>query len=283
MRNEERLGTSQQETNRSTNSTTPPQQIQNLLNFPTSTEFVDLPSRGEFYAEDHPLHGQKQLEMKVMTTKEEDILLNANYIRNGVVIDKLLRSLMVDKSIKLDDLLIGDKNALVFAARASGLGHLYTAKVKCSKCDESTEVEHDLSDLATKDANTVDWISPTESGTFVVDLPKSKLKVEFKLLTGREEKDIDITVAKRKKHRLPVNHLLIRLQKIILSINGVSDSFQISSCLEAMPIMDSRRIRLAYDHVLPDIDTSFDFMCPFCDTEQEVGLPLTADFFWADS
>jgi hypothetical protein len=283
MRNEERLGTSPQETNRSTNSTSPPNQIQNLLSFPTSTEFVDLPSEGNFYPSDHRLHGATQIEMKVMTTKEEDILLNTNYIKNGIVIDKLLKSLIVDKSIRLEDLLIGDKNALVFAARASGLGHLYTAKVTCSNCAESTSIEHDLSDLSTKQARDVDWIASTDAGTFMVTLPKSKLKVEFKLLTGRGEKDIEVTISKRKKHRLPVNHLLLRLQKIIVSINEISDPLQISKCLEAMPIMDSRRIRLAYDHVLPDIDTSLEFVCPFCDTEQEVGLPLTADFFWADS
>ena len=283
MRNEEKLCSRLEETHRSTNSAPPPHQIQSLLNFPTTTEMVDLPSEGKFYPDGHPLHGCTQLELKVMTTKEEDILLNANYIKNGIVIDKLLKSLIVDKSVRLDDLLIGDKNALVFAARSSGLGNLYNAKSTCINCGESTDVEHDLNELATKEVRTVDWISESADGTFIVQLPKSGLNVEFKLLTGKEEKEIEATLSKRKKHRLPVNHLVLRLQKIIVSINGVTDSAQISACLEAMPILDSRRIRLAYDHVLPDLDTTFTHTCPLCDTEQEVGLPLTADFFWADS
>jgi hypothetical protein len=282
MRNEERLGTNPQPTNKSRKSASPPHQLQNILSFPTTTEFVDLPSEGEFYPPDHPLYEKKQIEMKVMTTKEEDILLNANYIKNGVVIDKLLSSLIMDKSIKINDLLIGDKNALVFAARSSGLGNIYTAKATCGECGESTDTEHDLSEMGKKEPKEVDWIDKTENGTFVVTLPKSEFKVEFKLLLGKEEIAIDNTIAKRKKRRLPVNNLIIRMQKIIVSINEVTDHHQIVSCLESMPIMDSRRIRLAYEHVLPDVNTSFNYVCPFCDAEQEVGLPLSADFFWAN-
>ena len=177
MRNEEKLGSRLEETHRSTNSAPPPHQIQSLLNFPTTTEMVDLPSEGKFYPDGHPLHGCTQLELKVITTKEEDILLNANYIKNGIVIDKLLKSLIVDKSVRLDDLLIGDKNALVFAARSSGLGNLYNAKSTCINCGESTDVEHDLNELATKEVRTVDWISESADGTFIVQLPKSGLNV----------------------------------------------------------------------------------------------------------
>ena len=282
MRNEERLGINQESITTPHAAATAAISTATILNFPTTTELVDLPSEGEFYPENHPLYEKKQIEMKVMTTKEEDILLNANFIKNGVVIDKLLASLIVDKAIKIDDLLIGDKNALVFASRASGLGNIYSAKTTCAECEESTDTEHDLSELGTKTPKEVDWITKTDHGTFMVALPKSKLNVEFKLLLGREEKQIEKQVAKRKKHRLPVNNLIIRMQKIVISINGVTDHHQIASCLEAMPIMDSRKIRLAYDHVLPDINTTFNYVCPFCDSEQEVGLPLTADFFWAN-
>jgi hypothetical protein len=46
------------------------------LKFPT--EMVDLPSKGLFYPESHPLASGK-VEMKYMTAKEEDILTNQNF------------------------------------------------------------------------------------------------------------------------------------------------------------------------------------------------------------
>ncbi len=85
------------------------------------SEIVDLPSKGLLYAEDSPLKSGT-IEMKYMTAKEEDILTNQNYIQRGVVIDKLLQALIVDKKINYNELLTGDKNALLVAARILGYG-----------------------------------------------------------------------------------------------------------------------------------------------------------------
>ena len=129
MRNEDRLGVGLEDDHHSKNSPSPPQQTQGIISFPAPTEFVDLPSGGEYYLEGHPLHGKEKIEIKMMTAKEEDILLNENYLRSGVVIDKLLNSVLVDRTIKLDDLVIGDKNALLFATSISGLGAEYSANL----------------------------------------------------------------------------------------------------------------------------------------------------------
>ena len=88
------------------------------------TEIIDLPTKGLLYPEDSPLSSGK-IEMKYMTAKEEDILTNQNYIKRGVVIDKLVQSLIIDKSVKYSDLFSGDKNALLIAARILGYGELY--------------------------------------------------------------------------------------------------------------------------------------------------------------
>ena len=61
------------------------------------TEMVELPSKGYFYFDGHPLSSGK-VEVKYMTAKEEDILTSQNLIQQGVVIDKLMQSLIVDKS-----------------------------------------------------------------------------------------------------------------------------------------------------------------------------------------
>ena len=88
------------------------------------TEQVTLPSKGLLYPEDSPLR-KGTIEMKYMTAREEDILSNQNYIENGTVIDKLLKSLIVTPGINYNDLLIGDKNALLVAARILGYGADY--------------------------------------------------------------------------------------------------------------------------------------------------------------
>jgi hypothetical protein len=92
--------------------------------FKFPTELVDLPSKGLLYPKDHPLSSGK-VELKYMTAKEEDILTNQNYLKDGTVIDKLLQSLIVTK-FNYDDLLVGDKNSILIAARVLGYGKDYT-------------------------------------------------------------------------------------------------------------------------------------------------------------
>ena len=76
------------------------------------TEKVSLPSKGLLYPKESPL-SSGEIEMKYMTAKEEDILTNSNFIKNGTVIDKLLQSMIVTP-INYDELLVGDKNAILF-------------------------------------------------------------------------------------------------------------------------------------------------------------------------
>jgi hypothetical protein len=95
---------------------------ENKFKFPT--EMVDLPSKGLIYPEDSPL-AEGKIEMKYMTAREEDILTNQAYIKQGTVLDKLLQSLIITK-INYDDLILGDKNALFIAARVLGYGKDYT-------------------------------------------------------------------------------------------------------------------------------------------------------------
>jgi len=93
------------------------------MSFNLPTETIELPSKGLVYPEGHPL-SEGTIEIKYMTAKEEDILTNQNYIQNGTVLDKLLKSLIVTK-FNYDDLLIGDKNAIMIAARILGYGADY--------------------------------------------------------------------------------------------------------------------------------------------------------------
>ena len=136
--------------------TTPPEETTGLkqpslegggLKFITPTEFVELPSKGLFYPDDHPLFNQEVIEIKHMTTKEEDILTSVALLKKGLALDRMLESIIVDKRIKTDNLLVGDKNALLVAARAHGYGAAYETAITCPRCDATQDYSFDLSAL----------------------------------------------------------------------------------------------------------------------------------------
>ena len=161
------------------------------------TELVELPSKGKLYPEGHPLRSGT-IEMKYMTAKEEDILTNQSYIKQGIVLDKLFKALIMTK-VNYNDILLCDKNAIMIAARILGYGKDYTIKVTNPAGDE---IEHvvDLTDLKDKE---IDWslISEGET-TFPFTLPTSKKQVKIKLLTQGEQNKIDAEIkslAKLKK------------------------------------------------------------------------------------
>ena len=154
------------------------------------TEVVSLPSQGRFYNEGHPLHNKTTLEIRYMTAKEEDILSSRTLIKEGVAVDRMLQNLLVDKSIDINSLLLGDKNALIIASRITGYGPEYKTKVTCPSCSTTSEHTFDLSIQNTNDIN--DGLRDaqatlTDSGTFTVTLPLSKATVECKFLTGHDE------------------------------------------------------------------------------------------------
>ena len=123
----------------------PPDMVQEKqhMSYVVPTELVELPSGGQFYPKNSTLHGVESVEIRHMTAKDEDILVNKSFISNGVVLDKLLESVIIDKSINVDDLLVGDKNALLVAARISGYGSDYETKVLCPACGSISENSFD--------------------------------------------------------------------------------------------------------------------------------------------
>src|SRR6056300_1074245 len=145
------------------------------------SEVVELPSKGLLYPADSPL-ASGSIEMKYMTAKEEDILTNQNYIQKGVVVDKLLEALIVSK-VNYSDILIGDKDALLIASRILGYGKEYTFSAY------GEEITVDLSELENK---VLDGSLLKEAGKneFEFKLPSTDNTITFKLLTQKDEKDI---------------------------------------------------------------------------------------------
>ena len=235
------------------------------------TEIVDLPSKGYFYPETSPLSNGK-VELKYMTAKEEDILTSQNLIKEGTVIDILLQSLIINKDIKVEDLLIGDKNAIMVASRILGYGKDYDFSY------DGVEQKVDLTQLEPVD---IDFTNIKKGqNQFDYDLPKSQRKITFKLLTGKDEKNIDVEVKAREKlGGSSTGELTTRLKNIITSIDGNVDRSYINNFVDNEFLsIDSLEFRKHMATVTPDINMTTKIMVD--GEETEVTIPVTVRFFW---
>jgi hypothetical protein len=243
----------------------------NKFKFPT--EMVDLPSKGLIYPADNPLSSGK-VEMKYMTAKEEDILTNQNYIKQGTVLDKLLQSLIVSK-ISYDDLIVGDKNAIMVAARILGYGKDYSFKMG----DEIVTV--DLTECPTRYLD--ESLLTPGTNTFSYTFPHSKTEITYKLLTGKDEKEVQAELDGLKKiDKNSSAELSTRLKYMILSVGGNTDRKTIREFVDNYLLArDSKDFREHLRKTQPDVELTANYINS--DGESEViNIPITITFFWPE-
>jgi hypothetical protein len=246
------------------------------LKFPT--EQIELPSKGLPYSPDSPL-SSGVIEMKYMSAKEEDILTNVNFLRQGVVIDKLLQSLIVTP-INYSDLLIGDKNALLVAARILGYGKNYDFEFT----DPKTNIKQNITvDLTTLDPKPLHESIKTGKNEFDLTLPTGVL-ITFKLLTHGDEKKIDKEIEGLKRINPNGSYdVTTRLKYMITSVNGSREQEDIRNFADNMLVRDSRFLRDHYRQVEPDINLKFSYTNSIGDVVEGVNLPIGINFLWPDS
>jgi len=245
-----------------------------MAEFNIPTEVVELPSKGLLYPEGSPL-AEGKIEMKYMTAKEEDILTNQNYIRQGIVIDKLLQSLIVSK-INFEDLLIGDKDAIIIASRILGYGKDYKFTIS------GEEIEVDLTTLKEKFLDESLILSPRKN-EFEFTLPYSGNKLTFKLLAQKDDNLIEKEIEGFKKlSKIDNKELTTRMKQMILSINGESDRPTINSFVDnAFLAKDAKAFREYYNKINPGINTTIQY--EFIEgMEEDLEVPINANFFWPD-
>ena len=244
-----------------------------MAEFKFPTEEVELPSKGLVYPKDNPLSSGK-IERKYMTAKEEDILTNQNYIKQGIVIDKLLKSLIVSK-VNYDDLIVGDKNAVLIAARILGYGKDYDFQYK------GEEVTIDLTELETQYLDESTMIDGKNE--FAYTLPHTNTAITYKLLTNRDEKKIEAEIKGLKKiNKQASPELSTRLKFMITSVNGETENKTIREFVDNyMLARDSRSFREHIKNTQPDIQMKFTFTGE-SGTEEDATIPMTAGFFWPD-
>ena len=243
------------------------------------SERVPLPSSGLVYPESYALYNTDFVEIRPMTTREEDILTSQALLKKGTVITELIRACLVNKAINPLDLVIGDRNSLMIAIRISGYGAAYDAEIKCEACDIVNQQAFDLTQLGIKRLE----IQPVSSGVneFSFSLPRTKYDCTFKFLTGRDEEEILITQERQRKQGMNSSNLVTtNLLYTIKSINGNSDKSQISKFVHAMPAADSLALRQYMKENEPGVDMKQEITCSSCGHIEEVSMPLGVNFLW---
>jgi hypothetical protein len=248
-------------------------------NFPT--EIIPLPSKGLIYPEGHPL-SEGVVEMKYMTAKEEDILTSQNLIKQGVVLDKLFESLIVTP-INYNDLYLGDKNAIMVAARILGYGKDYTVQIEDpSSPGTKQKVTIDLTQIEHKE---VDYsLFEQRKNEFDFELPQSKRVVTFRLLTHGVENEIDKEVKSMTKqiNRSGVDRMLTtRLKHIITAVDGEKGRAVVNNFVDnELFAQDSRALRAYMRDIAPDLDMTFTFISDETGEASELTIPMDVSFFW---
>ena len=241
-----------------------------MSEFKMPTEVIELPSKGLIYPESNPLSSGK-VEMKYMTAKEEDILTNQAYIKDGTVLDKLLKSLIVSE-IDYNDLVIGDKNAILIASRILGYGSEYSFSIG--------GVEHTV-DLSTLDNKPFDE-SKIKKGENKFDyiLPHSNIEISFRLLTHGDEGKINAEIQGYKKiDKNASPELTTRFKHMILAVDGKTDKKDIRDFIDNhLLARDSRALREYIKQIQPDVDLTY-----VLDSGQVIDIPINLNFFWPDA
>ena len=217
-----------------------------------------------------------------MTAKEEDILTSRSLIKKGTVITHLLKSCMINKTVDPDEMLTGDRNALMTAIRITGYGADYNVEVDCPACGERSKQAFDLASLPIKRL----MVQPIAEGSNLFDftLPVTKKKVRFKFLTGADEAELAVMQERKKKQGMISDNLVTqRLMFAIQTIDGISDKSKIANFCRNMPARDSLELRRFIDSNEPGIEMKSWMDCPSCLEHAEVRLPIGASFFWPDS
>ena len=250
-------------------------------------ENVPLPSKGVLYPVDHPLHMQETIEIRAMTAREEDILTSKALIKKGTVITELIKSCLMDKRIDPNDMILGDRNALMVALRITGYGADYQIEVGCPACGERSKQEFNLSELPITRLT----CEPVAQGSnlFEAKMPKRKesdpdLIIRYRHMTGHDEVEVTKISERKKKQGFQTDNLITqRYRQQIVAVNDITDKTKIQMFIQKMPTRYSLALRKAMDSNEPGISMKQHIQCPHCSEESEVSMPLGASFFWPDS
>ena len=250
---------------------------QTQTSFPFPTEIITLPSKGLCYPESNPL-SKGEITIKLMTAKEEDILTSTNLIRKGIQLDKLLESIVVEPGVDINDLLIGDKNAILVTSRILAFGPEYNVTINDPEEKEPVETIVDLSKIKIKE---IDESLLNRSNEYQFTLPVSKTPIKFKLITHGDELAINKDIDASQKALKTGNEITARYRRVITEVDGNRDFGSISNFVSNRLLAgDSKALRKYISSMTPDLDLTFDYTSPFTGETEALRIPFGVDFFY---
>jgi len=249
--------------------------------FQVPTDTMELPSLGVFYP-----NGQKTVKVKYLTAEEDDILFSPELLKSGKVLDALLQIAVVDDTLNPDDMLVGDRNAILIHLRKNGLGDIYNpgkGYINCHECGEGFDPDIDLRDLVPKKLEDM----PDEKGEYDFTMPLMGSKIKFRLLNGHDENKLSKaskTGTKRKGSNYKISKVVTERYKLqIMEVDGNRDKLYVSSFVSAMPMKDSMVFREYVKMVSPGVDFNYVFTCKHCGANFEDDVPLTPKLFYPEA
>jgi hypothetical protein len=267
----------EQQVSRGLGITQPQQSIPSTKSFAFPTEVISLPSKGLVYPESNPL-SKGEITIKLMTAKEEDIITNQNLIRKGLHLDKLLESVVVEPGVNINDLVLGDKNAILISSRILAFGTEYDVTINDPADNENVSVTIDLSKIKIKE---IDESKLNRDNEYEFILPKTKTPIKFKLLTHGDEVLINKDVEASEKNLKQSNEITTRYRRIIVEVNGNREIGFISNFVaNQLLAADSKALRKHISEITPDLDLTFEYESLITGETEALRIPFGVDFFY---
>jgi hypothetical protein len=208
-------------------------------------DIIELPSQGILYP-----NGKSSVKIEYLTAYDENILTSPNLLSNGKFVDVLLKNKVKELGFDVDDLLAGDRIAILLFLRATGLGNEYSQLV----IDNSGKVVEGIIDLSSLKTKKLE-VTPDNNNEFDFILPNSDKKIKFRLLTGKDESEIDVMDEENKeKNNIISMSSSLRLERSIMEIDGVRDKMKISHTLKTLNLLDIRKFKKYITEIEPGID-----------------------------
>lgn len=252
------------------------------VSFVIPTEVVSLPSRGKYYDPQSTMFNRESVEIKQMTAKQEEILSNLGYLEDGSMIERLISSILIDTSVNAAELMPADQNAIIIAARRSSYGNLYEVEQACGDCKGTHIFTFDLDKAAIKEGIPEDVVMLEDSGYFQFELPQTGLKTVIKVLTSSDEAYLKEQNEKALKLKIENSETVNFLRRVIISVNGITDTALLNELYEVLPVLDIRKIKKTLRDITPSLDTSQEVACSGCGITTESEVPFSLGFFWPD-
>ncbi len=210
-------------------------------------DVVPLPSGGVFYK-----NKKKSLKVGYLTASDENILMAGG----ADMTINLLRAKIFESDLRPDELIEGDIEAILIFLRNTAFGPEMELNLTDPSTNKPFKTKVRLDELSIIKGQT-----PSEDGTFTVQLPTSQTTVKLRPLTYAQISEIGNMADTYPQGRV-VPRRTWRLQREIVSIGGSEDKGEIAKFIESMPIADSKFIKNFMNENEPKLDMRRSVMAP---------------------